>query len=257
MTMGAPQDRAARGAASVDAGEVEKFERIAEAWWDPAGKFRPLHQMTPARIEIVRDALAAQFGRDITADRPLEGLRLLDVGCGGGLVAEPLARLGAAVTGIDASEENVRIAAEHAARMGLAIDYRSTSAEALASQGATFDAVLALEVVEHVREPREFVALAGSLVRPGGLLVVSTINRTLKALALAKLAAEYVFRWVPEGSHDFRKFVRPQELRAAFEAAGFTPQPPVGLAYDPLKDDWRRSLDTGINYFMWGSKPYP
>lgn len=242
-------------APSVVTAEVEKFAAHADAWWDEAGKFRPLHQMNPARIGIVRDALAAHFNRDIKADRPLAGLTLLDIGCGGGIAAEPLARLGASVTGIDASEENIGVATDHAARMGLTIDYRAESAEALAERGDTFDAVVALEVVEHVRDPKAFIALAGSLVRPGGLLIVSTINRTLKAIAFAKFGAEYLLRWVPAGSHDFRKFVKPQELRAAFEAAGFAPQPPAGLVYDPLKDDWRRSLDTSINYFMSGTRP--
>lgn len=245
---------AADGGASVDAAEVEKFARIAAEWWDERGKFRPLHKMNPARVALVRDTLAARFGRDIKAPSPLGDLAVLDIGCGGGLVDEPLARLGASVTGIDASAENVAVAREHAALTGLAIDYRAESVEALAESGAAFDAVLALEVAEHVTDPRAFVALCASLTRPGGIVIVSTINRTLKALALAKVAAEYILRWVPEGAHDFRRFLKPREMRAAFEAAGLMPEPPMGLVFDPLKDDWHRSLDTGMNYFMWAGK---
>lgn len=251
----APPDDAQEGApATVDPAEVEKFERVAAEWWDETGKFRPLHKMNPARMRIVRDALAGHFGRDVTVDRPLAGLRILDIGCGGGLADEPLARLGASVTGIDASAEHVRIAAEHAQAMELDIDYRAQGAEELAARGEAFDAVISLEVLEHVADPARFIALAASLVRPGGLLLVSTINRTLKALALAKIGAEYVLRWVPKGSHDYRRFVRPQVLRAAFEAAGLHASPPRGLVYDPIQDDWKPSLDCAINYFMWGAK---
>jgi 2-polyprenyl-6-hydroxyphenyl methylase/3-demethylubiquinone-9 3-methyltransferase len=241
-------------ASSVDEAEIAKFARLAVSWWDEAGAFRPLHRMNPARLSIVRDVLAAHFARDIKAEKPLAGLKLLDIGCGGGLVAEPLTRLGAEVTGIDASAENIHVARAHAQAGGLRIDYRAATAETLVAEGLEFDAVLALEVVEHVPSARDFVVAAARLVRPGGMLIVSTINRTLKALALAKLGAEYVLRWAPIGTHDFRKFVRPLELRAAFEAAGLAPHPPTGIVYDPLKDDWRASLDCDINYFMWGRK---
>jgi 2-polyprenyl-6-hydroxyphenyl methylase/3-demethylubiquinone-9 3-methyltransferase len=243
-------------APSVDEAEVAKFTRLAASWWDEAGAFRPLHRMNPARISIVRDVLAARFARDVKAEQPLAGLRVLDIGCGGGLVAEPLTRLGAQVTGIDASAENIGVARAHAEAGGLLIDYRAATAEALAAEGLQFDAVLALEVIEHVPSAPGFVALASRLVMPDGLLIVSTINRTLKALALAKLGAEYVLRWAPIGTHDFRKFVRPLELRAAFEAAGLVPRPPTGFVYDPLKDDWRASLDCDVNYVMWGREPH-
>jgi 2-polyprenyl-6-hydroxyphenyl methylase/3-demethylubiquinone-9 3-methyltransferase len=253
--MAKPHSRQAKGPApSIVEAEVAKFARLAATWWDEGGEFRALHRMNPARVGIVRDALADHFGRDVKGDRPLRGLTILDIGCGGGLVAEPLARLGAIVTGIDASAEAIGVAAAHAAEQNLAIAYRAASAEDLAADGATFDAVVALEVVEHARAPAEFIAFAASLVAPGGMLVVSTINRTLKALALAKLGAEYVLRWAPVGAHDFRKFVRPQELRGAMAAAGLAPCPPTGIVYDPLKDDWRASLDCDINYVMWGAK---
>lgn len=249
-----PEEPGRAAASSVDAGEVAKFSALAAKWWDEAGEFRALHKMTPARMGIVRDALAAHFARGVTAPLPLRGLAILDIGCGGGLAAEPLARLGAAVTGIDASPEAIGIAAAHAREQGLAISYRAASAESLAADGARFDAVVCLEVVEHVAAPAEFVAAAASLVSPGGLLILSTINRTLKALALAKLGAEYVLRWAPVGTHDFRKFVRPTELRRWMEAAGLAPSPPIGIAYDPLKDDWRASLDCDVNYVMRGAK---
>lgn len=241
-------------APSIDAGEVAKFAALAAKWWDEAGEFRALHKMNPARIGIVRDALAAHFGRDVKGDRPLAGLSILDIGCGGGLVAEPLARLGASVTGIDASSEAIGVAEAHAREQGLDILYRAASAEDLAAEGTVFDAVVSLEVVEHVRAPAEFIALAASLATDGGMLVVSTINRTLKALALAKLGAEYLLRWAPVGTHDYRKFVRPQELRRAMEAAGLEAAPPKGIVYDPLKDDWRASLDCDLNFVMWGAR---
>ncbi|MFO1186213.1 MAG: bifunctional 2-polyprenyl-6-hydroxyphenol methylase/3-demethylubiquinol 3-O-methyltransferase UbiG [Alphaproteobacteria bacterium] len=230
-------------APSIDPAEVAKFAALAAKWWDEAGEFRALHKMNPARIGVVRNALAAHFRCDVRGPAPLARLKILDIGCGGGLVAEPLARLGAAVTGIDASQEAIGVAKAHAREQGLDIHYRAASAEDLSREGARFDAVVSLEVVEHVPAPAEFVALAATLLSPGGLLVLSTINRTMKALALAKLGAEYVLRWAPVGAHDFRKFVRPQELRRALEAAGLARRLLMGIVHDPLKDDWRASLD--------------
>ncbi|MFZ1990764.1 MAG: bifunctional 2-polyprenyl-6-hydroxyphenol methylase/3-demethylubiquinol 3-O-methyltransferase UbiG [Alphaproteobacteria bacterium] len=242
-------------AGSVDAAEVHKFEREAESWWDTGGLHRPLHVMNPARIAIIKAAIVKHFGREADSLRPFEGLSLLDLGCGGGLVAEPMARLGARVTGVDPGAANIKIAAAHAARMGLPIDYRCTTPEEMAEAGQQFDVMLALEIVEHTADPFGLVELCARAVAPGGLLIMSTLNRTLKSLALAKIGAEYLLRWVPRGTHEFRKFVTPRELRYAFEAAGLLPAPPTGLRYRPLKDEWAPSLDTSINYIMCASKP--
>jgi 2-polyprenyl-6-hydroxyphenyl methylase/3-demethylubiquinone-9 3-methyltransferase len=239
---------------SVDQAEVEKFARDAEEWWDAGGKFRPLHILNPTRIGIIKTALTAHFERDAKSTRPLEGLRLLDLGCGGGLIAEPMARLGATVTGVDPSEASIAVAAAHAERLGLSIDYQCAEAENLAEEGNSFDVVLALEIIEHVADPFGFVATCAELVAPGGLLVVSTLNRTIRALALAKIGAEYLLNWVPRGTHQFRRFVTPRDLRLAFEAAGLEPVPPVGMTYHPFKDEWQRSLDVRVNYIMWASK---
>ena len=244
----------AGGEASVDRSEVEKFERNAEAWWDSGGLHRPLHVMNPTRIAIIKGAIVKHFGREPNARRPFEGLTLLDLGCGGGLVAEPMARLGARVVGADPGAANIRVAASHAARMGLSIDYRCTTPEEIAASAATFDVVLALEIVEHANDPFGLVDLCARMVSPNGLLVMSTLNRTLNALALAKIGAEYLLNWVPRGTHEFRKFVTPRELRYAFEAAGLTPSPPVGMRYRPMRDEWARSLDTSVNYIMWATK---
>ncbi len=241
-------------ASSVDPAEVEKFEREAEAWWDSGGLHRPLHVMNPTRIAIIKDAIVKHFGRDPKAGRPFSDLSLLDLGCGGGLVAEPMARLGARVIGADPGAANIKVAASHASRMGLAIDYACATPEDMAESGETFDVVLALEIVEHTDDPFRLIGLCAHMVAPGGLLVMSTLNRTLRSLAMAKITAEYLLRWVPRGTHAFRKFVTPRELRYALEAAGLTPSPPVGMRYRPLKDEWAPSLDTGINYIMWASK---
>jgi len=248
----APKKPEASG--SVDAAEVEKFERDAEAWWDTGGLHRPLHVMNPARIAVIKRAIAKHFEREANTLRPFEGLALLDLGCGGGLVAEPMARLGANVVGADPGAANIRVAASHASRMGLAIDYRCATPEEMAETAQQFDVVLALEILEHTADPFGLVDLCARLVAPGGLLVISTLNRTLRALALAKITAEYLLRWVPRGTHEYRKFVTPRELRYAFEAAGLSPAPPMGLRYRPLKDEWTPSLDTSVNYLMWASK---
>lgn len=239
---------------SVDPAEVEKFEREAEAWWDSGGLHRPLHVMNPTRIAIIKDAIVKHFSREPRARQPFGGLTLLDLGCGGGLVAEPMARLGARVIGADPGAANIKVAASHAARMGLAIDYRCAAPEDMAASGVTFNVVLALEIVEHANDPFGFVDLCARLVAPRGLLVMSTLNRTLRSLALAKIGAEYLLNWVPRGTHAFRKFVTPRELRYAFEAAGLAPSPPVGMRYRPLRDEWAPSLDTSVNYIMWASK---
>lgn len=241
---------------TVDPSEIEKFSKIADAWWDPFGKFAPLHKFNPVRLAYIRDGACAHFGRDRRARAPLAGLRLLDVGCGGGIVAEPMRRLGADVTAIDAAEPNIKTAMVHANEAGLEIDYRTATVEDLASLGEPpFDLVLNLEVVEHVADPELFLRLSASLVRPGGLMVVATINRTLKALALAKVGAEYLLRWLPRGTHDPAKFLKPQELADALGAAGMTVTAAAGVAYNPLTDLWKIVDDTDVNYLMTAIKP--
>jgi 2-polyprenyl-6-hydroxyphenyl methylase / 3-demethylubiquinone-9 3-methyltransferase len=239
-----------RTSASVDPAEVARFEAIAAEWWDARGKFAPLHRFNPTRLAFLKDALARHFSRDPRAPRPLDGLTLLDVGCGGGLVAEPMTRLGAAVTGIDAGAATVEAARRHADAMGLTIDYRTATVEELAAQGATFDAVLALEVVEHVAEPRMFLKGAASLLKPGGAMAVATLNRTARSFLLAIVGAEYVLRWLPAGTHDWTRFVRPRELDAMLRSAGLDVTARTGVVYNPLSDRWSLSGDTGVNYIV-------
>jgi len=241
---------------TIDQAEVEKFSKIADEWWDPFGKFKPLHKFNPARLGYIRDALCAHFGRNPRDKRPLEGLRLLDVGCGGGLVSEPMRRLGAIVTGIDASERNVKTAIVHARAGALDIDYRVATVEALAAAGERpFDIVLNLEVVEHVADPQFFLKTSAGLVAPGGMMIVATINRTLKAFALAKVGAEYVLGWLPRGTHDPAKFQKPEEIAAALSAAGMTVTASAGVAYNPLLDLWRIVDDTGVNFMVTATRP--
>lgn len=241
---------------SVDPAEVEKFSRIADEWWDPHGKFGPLHKFNPVRLAYIRDAICRHFARDPHETRALNDLRLLDVGCGGGLVAEPMRRLGANVVAIDASDRNVKTALVHAAEHGLDIDYQTTTVEALTDSGEPpFDVVLNLEVVEHVADPDAFLARSARLVRPGGLMVVATINRTLRALAFAKIGAEYILGWLPRGAHDPRRFLPPDALDRALAAAGMTPTGIAGVSYDPLMGLWKISGDVGINYIKTAIKP--
>ncbi len=227
---------------------------LAERWWDPDGEFKPLHRLNPVRLAYVRDRLAARFGRDPAAPRPLAGLRLVDVGCGGGLLCEPLARLGADVTGIDAGEENVRVAALHAEEAGLEIDYRCTAAETLAAAGERFDAVVSMEVIEHVADPAPFVRACGRLLNPGGALALATLNRTLKSFALAIVAAEYVLGWLPRGTHQWDRFVRPSELARHLREAGLDLADLTGVTYDPLTGEWRQDTDTQVNYLAFAVK---
>lgn len=241
---------------SIDPDEVEKFAQMADEWWDPKGKFRPLHKFNPVRLGFIRSAVERQFGLDPKARKPFEGLCLLDIGCGGGLVAEPMARLGASVTGVDAGEANVKTAMTHAAASGLKIDYRHGTAEALLAEGtAPFDVVLNLEVVEHVADPGAFLRDTARLVAPGGLMVVATINRTAKAFALAIVGAEYVLGWLPRGTHQFDKLVRPSEVETAVRAAGLAPQDPVGVSFNPLTDQWSLTRDAQVNYMMVATRP--
>jgi 2-polyprenyl-6-hydroxyphenyl methylase/3-demethylubiquinone-9 3-methyltransferase len=238
---------------TLDPAEVERFSRIAGEWWDAHGKFRPLHQIGPARLQFIRQEICTHFSR--TGLRPLGGLSLLDIGCGGGLVSEPLARLGARVTGIDPSEDNVRAAAAHAEPQGLAIEYLATRVEDLVGQGRQFDVVLCLEVVEHVPDVGAFLAQCASLVRPGGMMVLSTINRTLKAFALAIVGAEYVLRWLPAGTHQWSRFVTPDELERYVSVAGLRRRALDGLVYDPLRGRWQIGRDVDVNYMMSAVRP--
>ncbi len=238
----------APAAANLDPVEVERFKRLAGDWWDANGKLRPLHQQGPARLGFIRDALLGHFGRPQGGLKPLGGLSILDVGCGGGLVSEPLARLGATVTGIDPTVDSIAVARRHAEAQGLAITYRTTSVETLAASGATFDAVVCMEVIEHVPDPAAFVQSLEQLVRPGGALVLSTLNRTWKSYALAIVAAEYVLGWLPRGTHDWNRFVTTDELARYLADAGFSAPQLSGIIYDLMSDTWRLSPDTDVNY---------
>lgn len=240
---------------TVDADEIAKFAAMAEEWWDPDGKFRPLHLFNPVRIAFLRDRIADHFNRDIMAGRPLDGLRILDVGCGGGLLCEPMARLGARVTGIDATERNTEIARLHAEAMALDIDYRFTTAGDLAEDGASFDVVLNMEVIEHVADRQAFLDDCARLVRPGGLMFLATLNRTPKAYMLAIVGAEYVMRWLPRGTHDWKRFVRPSEMAAWLRHAGMEMREVCGVAYDPLRGAWKLAPhDLDVNYIAMAEK---
>jgi 2-polyprenyl-6-hydroxyphenyl methylase/3-demethylubiquinone-9 3-methyltransferase len=235
---------------SVDDAEVAKFSAMAEEWWDPTGKFAPLHKFNPVRLSFIRNVAAKHFGRDARSLLPFGGLSLLDIGCGGGLLSEPMARLGFSVLGADASERNVQIAAAHAASTGIVIDYRAATAESLAADGDIFDAVLNMEVVEHVADLRSYLGACAKLVRPGGLIFVATLNKTLKSLALAKIGAEYILGWLPRGTHDWSRFVDPEKLRAILEESGLNILKTQGVAFDPLAWEWKLSPDTGVNYIV-------
>lgn len=235
---------------TLDESEVARFAAMADEWWDPNGKFRPLHAINPVRLTFIRDELCSHFQRDALSVRPLQGLRIADIGCGGGLLCEPMARLGAGVTGLDPAEDSIKAARAHAATQGLEIDYRAERAEVLVDRGTTFDAVLALEVVEHVPDVPAFVSMAASLVKPGGLLLLSTINRTLKSYALAIVGAEYILRWLPAGTHRWDRFVTPGELASACRQAGLDETATRGMVFNPLDGEWGLSGDTDVNYLM-------
>ncbi|MBW8813339.1 MAG: bifunctional 2-polyprenyl-6-hydroxyphenol methylase/3-demethylubiquinol 3-O-methyltransferase UbiG [Caulobacterales bacterium] len=236
---------------SIDPAEVERFSRIAAEWWDPKGKFAPLHKFNPVRLAFIRDQALYRFGRDGAQRRPFEGLRLLDIGCGGGLLSEPMTRLGFAVTGVDASERNIATAATHAAAQGLSIDYRASTAEALVEAGEPpFDVILNMEVIEHVADPGDYLRTCAGLLKPGGLMIVATLNRTLKALALAKVGAEYVLRWLPAGTHDWTKFLKPDQIRDFLAQEPVVVDGPFGVVFNPLTGRWTESTDTDVNYMM-------
>ena len=236
--------------ASIDPAEVAKFSAIAAEWWDPAGKFAPLHKFNPVRLAFIRQEAAAHFGRDGRALRPFEGLSLLDIGCGGGLLSEPMARLGFHVTGADASERNIGTAQAHAAQSDLKIDYRATAAEVLVAEGHSFDVVLNMEVVEHVADVTAYLNACTALVKPGGLTFVATLNKTLKSLALAKIGAEYVLGWLPRGTHDWNRFIPPEELEKSLEELGLNILKRQGVSFDPLGWDWKLSSDVDVNYMI-------
>lgn len=238
---------------TVDPAEVAKFEAMAAEWWNPHGKFRPLHMMNPVRLGYITAQIAAEFGRDLKAPTPFAGLRILDIGCGGGLLSEPMARLGAQVLGADAAERNIPVARIHAAEQGLDIDYRHTTAEALAAAGEIFDVVLAMEIVEHVSDPQAFLATCQTLMKPGGLIVASTINRNPKSFMMAIVGAEWVMRWLPKGTHEWAKFITPEELERYLRSAGIDPVDRKGFVFNPVTWTWAISdRDLSVNYVMAG-----
>jgi 2-polyprenyl-6-hydroxyphenyl methylase/3-demethylubiquinone-9 3-methyltransferase len=234
---------------TLDRDEVARFARLGGDWWDANGPFKPLHRLNPVRLTYIRDRLCAKFGRDAKAAQSLAGLSVADIGCGGGLVCEPLARLGAHVTGIDPGEEAIAAAKAHAEAGGIDLGYEVATAEDLVARGRSFDAVLLLEVVEHVPDVPAFLTAVAPLVKPDGLMILSTLNRTLKSYALAIVGAEYILRWIPIGTHQWDRFVTPEELRSALRGAGMTLTDTTGLVYDPFADEWRLSSDTDVNYF--------
>ena len=247
--MSAPQT------STVNPDEIARFTAMADAWWDPAGKFRPLHQLNPVRIEFIKTNVCKHFGRDPQAEKPFEGLDILDVGCGGGLLSEPMARLGANMTSIDAGEKNVEIAKIHAAKSGVEIDYRNVYPEDLAQEGKSFDVVLNMEVIEHVADTEAFMAASTSVVKDGGCMVLSTMNRNIKSLLMGKVAAEYILRWLPAGTHDWKKFLKPSELAHLIRGHGFEFTDLQGMVYNPFKDEWALSkTDLDVNYVAFAKK---
>ena len=234
---------------TIDPAEVAKFEAMAADWWNPDGKFKPLHMLNPTRLDYITTQIAAEYGRDLSTDRPFKGLRILDIGCGGGLLCEPMARLGATIVGADAAERNIPVARIHAEQSGLTIDYRHTTAEALAAAGEQFDAVLNMEVVEHVADPLAYLTACHDLLKPGGIHICSTINRNPKSFAMAIVGAEYVMRWLPKGTHDWNKFITPDELFDLLRNAGLEPVDRKGFTFNPISWQWRLSdRDLSVNY---------
>lgn len=238
---------------TIDAAEVAQFDSLGESWWDEAGPMKPLHRLNPERMQYIRDTACAHFGRGGDKMGALKGLTIADIGCGGGLVTEPLCRMGAAVTGVDAGAENIRVAKAHAKSQGLDINYLATTAEELAASGKKFDVVTALEIIEHVSDPALFLQACCALVKKDGLLILSTLNRTPKSFALGIVAAEYVLRWLPQGTHDWKKFMKPSEVNALLEQNGFQTTDITGLVYNPLTSQFSLSKkDTAVNYFLAG-----
>ena len=247
---------ATQSTGTVDAAEIAKFEAMAAEWWDPNGKFKPLHMLQPCRLDYVIDQICAEYGRDPKADRPFAGLRLLDIGCGGGLLCEPMARLGAEVVGADAAARNIPVARVHAEKSGLEIDYRHTTAEDMAAAGETFDVILNMEVVEHVSDPLAYLTACREMLKPGGLMVCSTINRNPKSYMMAIIGAEHVMRWLPKGTHEWNKFITPDELFALLTQAGLDPVDRKGFVFNPVAWSWRISdKDLSVNYVTSSLKP--
>jgi len=241
---------------TIDPGEIEKFQAMAAEWWDPNGKFKPLHMLNPCRLDYVTAQIAAEFGRDLAEPNPFKGLRVLDIGCGGGLLSEPMARLGADVVGADAAAGNIPVAQVHADAQGLNIDYRHTTAEALVEQAERFDVILNMEVVEHVADPPAFLAACHSLLKPGGLMLCSTINRNPKSFAVAIVGAEFVMRWLPKGTHEWSKFITPDELYQLLQGAGMDPVDRKGFVFNPLTWSWSISdRDLSVNYVTASIRP--
>lgn len=251
--------------ASIDNLEVEKFSRIADEWWDLGGKFAPLHKLNPVRVEYIRAKVEGRWGKGVSeansslnplplAPSPLKGISILDIGCGGGILSESMARLGAKVTGIDASEKNIKVASLHAQKSGLDIDYKCTSAEELAASGAQFDVVLNMEVIEHVADVASFMKACAALVKPGGVMFVATMNRTVKSFALAIVGAEYILRWLPRGTHNWEKLLKPSEINTHLEKNGMNLKEITGISFNPLKNEWHVSRDISVNYIMVAGK---
>ncbi|MGB6751683.1 MAG: bifunctional 2-polyprenyl-6-hydroxyphenol methylase/3-demethylubiquinol 3-O-methyltransferase UbiG [Xanthobacteraceae bacterium] len=247
-------DRQQTSAATIDADEVARFSRLSSQWWDPNGPMAPLHKFNPVRLAYIRDRAAAHFGRDPNRLDSLSGLRMLDIGCGAGVLTEPLARLGASVVGADPSDSNIAVAKHHAEQSGLTIDYRATTAEALEAAGESYDIVLAMEVVEHVADVGLFIDVAAEMVKPGGLMFVATLNRTVKSFALAIVGAEYILRWLPRGTHQWDKFVTPNELEIAIEQGGLQITDETGVMYNLLADRWQLTTDMDVNYMVVAEK---
>ncbi len=241
---------------SIDPADVARFSAIAAEWWNPRGKFAPLHRFNPVRLAFIREEAVRHFGLEVGGRTPFTGLRLLDIGCGGGLLCEPMARLGFSVTGVDASERNIAVASTHAAEVGVTIDYRAGTVEGLlAADEPAFDVILNMEVVEHVADPGAFLRDCVRLLKPGGLMVVATLNRTVASLALAKFGAEYVLRWLPRGTHDWNKFLKPSEIQRFLAGADVVLEGPFGVLYDPLSGQWSLGSDTRMNYMMTIARP--
>ena len=236
-------------ASTVDPAEVAKFEAMAAEWWNPNGKFKPLHMLNPCRLDYITSQIASEFDRDLTTSLPFKGLRILDIGCGGGLLSEPMARLGAEVVGADPATRNIPVAELHAEQSGLTIDYRLTTAEELAAAGERFDVVLNMEVVEHVPDPQSFLTACQTLLKPGGLMICSTLNRNAKSFGMAIIGAEWVMRWLPKGTHDWRKFITPDELADFITKAGLDPVDRKGMVFNPVAWSWSlSSRDLSVNY---------